>query len=235
MDRDLKRAIEKYIAAGRDVAGQARRVNELTRTIAAAGPFKDQPVAAVQWLPVDNIAANDYNPNRVAKNEMALLYVSINHDGYTQPIVAVKQGQDGAVIVDGFHRYSVARAHQDIFDKVKGHLPVAILDKPLNDRMASTIRHNRARGKHQVNGMANMVFSLLEKGWSDSDIAAELGMEAEELVRLKHITGFSKLFENVDYRRAWETNRQIKYKQDFDGSGGYGQFTKKEKDGGGSE
>jgi len=147
---------------------------------------------------------------------MRLLYVSIQHDGYTQPVVTVyDEEKDQYVIVDGFHRYTTMRLNQDIADRNNGLLPVVVIEKSINDRMASTIRHNRARGKHSVSGMANMVFQMLENGWSDEAICAELGVEADELVRLKHVTGFSKLFENVDYRRSWQTKRQIQLAKQY--------------------
>ncbi|NBQ17292.1 chromosome partitioning protein ParB [bacterium] len=175
---------------------------------------KSQPVDAVRWVPIEKVFANDYNPNSVAKNEMRLLYVSISHDGYTQPIVTVyDKAKDQYVIVDGFHRYTTMKLNKDLYDKTGGMLPVVVIEKSINDRMASTVRHNRARGKHSVTGMANMVFQMLDNGWKDEAICAELGVEADELIRLKHVTGFSKLFENVDYRKAWETKRQIQLKK----------------------
>lgn len=178
--------------------------------IARHSPLKGQPVDNVRWVPVDKVTPNDYNPNSVAKVEMHLLYTSILHDGYTQPIVTVYDGEtDTYIIVDGFHRYFTCAQNKDILDRNLGLLPVVVIDKPANDRMASTVRHNRARGRHSVDGMASMVFKMLDNGWLDQDICNELGMEAEELVRLKHITGFSKLFEDVDYKRAWETRRQM--------------------------
>ena len=174
------------------------------------------PVDLVRWVPIERVQANDYNPNSVATNEMRLLYTSIEHDGYTQPIVTVYDPDtEKYVIVDGFHRYLTARTHDDILERVNGRVPIVVIDKPINDRMASTVRHNRARGKHSVNGMASMVFSMLDNGWDDDAICNELGMEAEELVRLKHVTGFSKLFEDVEYRRAWETRRQIKLRKEW--------------------
>lgn len=115
-------------------------------------------------------------------------------------------------IVDGFHRYWTMRSNKELFERCKGRLPIVVIDKQMNDRMASTVRHNRARGKHSVDGMANMVFQMLENGMSDADICNELGMEAEELVRLKHITGFSKLFKDTEYNRAWVTKNQIRLK-----------------------
>ena len=118
--------------------------------------------------------------------------------------------KDRYEIVDGFHRYTIMKRYRDIHDRNHGLLPVVVIDKPINDRMASTIRHNRARGKHSVQGMSSMVFQMLENGWEDADICNELGMGAEELLRLKHITGFSKLFADVEYQKSWVTARQIR-------------------------
>jgi len=174
------------------------------------------PVSDVRWVPIEQVHANDYNPNSVAKNEMRLLYASIKHDGYTQPVVTVyDEERDRYVIVDGFHRYSVMKTNEDVYESTGGLLPIVVIDKSINDRMASTVRHNRARGKHSVAGMGNMVFHMLDNGWSDEQICAELGMEADELLRLKHVTGFSKLFENVEYRRAWESKRQLRIRKEF--------------------
>lgn len=172
-----------------------------------------QPVNDVLWVPLEKVHANDYNPNSVARAEMQLLYHSIKHDGYTQPVVTVyDETGDRFVIVDGFHRFFVAKSYPDIREMIGGLLPVVVLDKGINDRMAATVRHNRARGKHSVEGMSSMVFSMLDNGWTDAAICNELGMEAEELLRLKHITGFSKLFEDVEYKKAWVTKRQIMIK-----------------------
>ena len=176
----------------------------------------DDPVNDIRWVPIEQVEANDYNPNTVAKRELYLLKLSIEQDGYTQPVVTVYDAdRDKYVIVDGFHRYLVMLYHEDIRESRGGKLPVVVLDKSINDRMASTIRHNRARGKHQVSGMGNIVFSMLEEGWDDARICNELGMEPDELLRLKHVTGFSKLFENVEYRNAWETRRMIELKRDY--------------------
>jgi hypothetical protein len=189
--------------------------------------LKSQPVDYVRWVPIEKVKANDYNPNSVAKNEMRLLYVSILHDGYTQPVVTVyDEDSDSYVIVDGFHRYTTMRLHDDIRERNGGLLPVVVIDKSINDRMASTVRHNRARGKHSVSGMASMVFSMLDNGWGDEAICAELGLEADELIRLKHVTGFSKLFEDVEYRRAWEAKKQLEIRKAYEDrqrSGGEGE------------
>lgn len=147
---------------------------------------------------------------------MQLLYVSILHDGFTQPIVTVHDpGADQYVIVDGFHRYFTTKSNPDLLERTKGRVPIVVIDKSVADRMASTVRHNRARGKHSVQGMSQLVFQMLEEGWPDEQICNELGMEAEELVRLKHVTGFSKLFENTEYRQAWEHRAQLKIRKAY--------------------
>ncbi len=179
-------------------------------------PQQGEPVDFVRWVPVDQIRANDYNPNRVAENEMKLLHTSISHDGYTQPVVVIwDEETETYVIVDGFHRYLVLKNYKDIDGRTGGLLPVVVIEKDVNDRMASTVRHNRARGKHNVTGMGSMVFEMLNNGWGDAEVCAELGLEADELVRLKHVTGFSKLFEDVKYRRAWETRKQITLRKEY--------------------
>ena len=172
--------------------------------------LKTQPVNHIRWVDINKVQANDYNPNSVAKVEMGLLYTSIKHDGYTQPVVTIYDEKlDKYIIVDGFHRYFVCKSNKDILERNHGKLPIVVIDKDINDRMASTVRHNRARGKHSVNGMSHMVFTMLENGWKDEDICNHLGMEADELLRLKHITGFSKLFEDAEYSKAWTTKSQI--------------------------
>jgi ParB-like chromosome segregation protein Spo0J len=190
-------------------------LNQITRAawLEAECPH---PIGCVQWVPIEKVEANDYNPNAVASVEMRLLLVSITHDGYTQPVVVIWDNEkEKYVIVDGFHRTTTMRRCEELAAKTDGMLPVVIIDKEINDRMASTVRHNRARGKHSVAGMANMVFEMLEQGWSDERICSELGMSADELVRLKHVTGFSKLFENVEYRKAWEMKRQLEHKRAY--------------------
>lgn len=192
-------------------------LNDLREFIAEETDMKHDPVSNVKYVPIEKVQANDYNPNQVATNEMKLLYTSINHDGYTQPVVTVYDEKlDRYVVVDGFHRYSVMRHYKDIYELNKGMLPIVVLDKDINDRMASTIRHNRARGKHSVQGMSHIVFEMLDNGWTDVEIMDELGMEMEELIRLKHITGFSKLFENTEYAKAWEHEKQIRLRKEYE-------------------
>lgn len=174
------------------------------------------PVDLIRWVPVTQVQANDYNPNSVASNELKLLHTSISHDGYTQPIVTIwDETLKKYVIIDGFHRYFTCRSNKDIQEMTKGKVPIVVLEKSINDRMASTVRHNRARGKHSVTGMSNLVFNMLDNGWDDHAICNELGMEPDELVRLKYITGFAKLFEDVEYHKAWESRRQLELKREW--------------------
>lgn len=172
--------------------------------------ISDQPINEVRWIPIEKIHANDYNPNSVATPEMKLLYTSVKADGYTQPVVCIyDEKKDRYVIVDGFHRYSIMRRYKDIYASCEGKLPCVVLKgKTMNDLMASTVRHNRARGKHSINGMSNIVMEMLMNGASDYEVCNNLGLEAEELVRLKYITGYAKLYENGEYSRAAMTARQ---------------------------
>jgi ParB-like chromosome segregation protein Spo0J len=168
------------------------------------------PVSRVLWVPVEKVYANDYNPNAVALMEMKLLYVSIKHDGFTMPCVTIRDPpNDRWVIVDGFHRYSIMKRYRDIYERNHGLLPIVEIDKPLNDRMASTIRHNRARGRHSIDGMSNLVIQMLNNGWGDKRICDELGLEKEELIRLKHLTGYARFFLNREFSPAMETSHQI--------------------------
>lgn len=178
----------------------------------------DHPVSHVTWVDVDEVEPNDYNPNNVASREMKLLYTSIKADGFTQPVVTIwDEERSKYVIVDGFHRYFICKNNADIREQTNGQVPIVVIQKNINERMASTIRHNRARGTHTVTGMSNMVFSLLENGWDDAEICNHLGMEPDELLRLKHITGFSKLFQDTEYNKAWETKHQILLRQKQNG------------------
>lgn len=194
-------------------------LEELKEEIHNLSPLKEQPVNRVRWVDIEKVCPNDYNPNAVARKEMGLLYTSILHDGYTQPVVTIfDEERDMFVIIDGFHRYFTCKTNKDILDRNHGKLPIVVLDKSINDRMASTVRHNRARGEHSVTGMSSMVFQMLENGWDDVAICNELGMSAEELLKLKHITGFSKLFEDAEYTRSWETKNQILKRKEYQDS-----------------
>lgn len=163
------------------------------------------PVYNVIRVPVEKIRANEYNPNKVARPEMELLYQSIKEDGYTMPIVCYYHAEDDMYeIVDGFHRYTIILRHKDIFEREGGCLPVSVIDKPISERMASTIRHNRARGTHNIDLMSNIVAELVEMGKSDAWIARHLGMDVDEILRLKQITGLAALFADKEFSRAWE-------------------------------
>jgi len=184
-------------------------INKERKALHEECPIK-QPIDYVMWVPIEKVEPNGYNPNSVATVEMGLLYKSIKKDGYTQPIVTIyDKKKDKYVIVDGFHRYYVCKTKKDIYDRNMGMLPIVVIDKNISERMAATVRHNRARGEHSIDGMSNLVFKMLDEGMSDADVCNELGMEPEELLKLKHLTGFSKLFANTEYKKAWETKNQI--------------------------
>lgn len=162
------------------------------------------PVYNVQRVHVEDIQANAYNPNHVATPEMKLLYQSIKEDGYTMPIVCYKLDNGKYEIVDGFHRYMTMLNHKDIYDRECGCLPVVVIDKDISNRMASTIRHNRARGTHSIELMSNIVAELVQAGMSDAWILKNIGMDAEELLRLKQITGIASLFINGEFTETTE-------------------------------
>ena len=162
------------------------------------------PVYNVISVPIEKVVANDYNPNAVAPPEMKLLELSIWEDGFTQPIVTYYDAvNDKYIVVDGFHRYSILKTSKRIHDRENGMLPVVVIDKEIGERMASTIRHNRARGTHNIDLMSNIVVELVEMGKSDGWIAKHLGMDVDELLRLKQITGLAALFKDREYSKSW--------------------------------
>lgn len=164
------------------------------------------PVYHIQSVPIEKIEPNTYNPNSVAPPELSLLYDSIREDGYTMPIVCYYDGdRDTYVIVDGFHRYRIMLDYPDIYEREEGRLPVSVIDKPLDCRMASTIRHNRARGSHDVDLMSNIIKELHELGRSDAWLSKHLGMDRDEILRLRQITGLTALFKDVNFGRAWKS------------------------------
>lgn len=181
-------------------------INELRSVIHKLSPFATEPVDFVRWVPFDEVTANDYNPNIVAPPEMELLRISIIADGYTQPIVA-NRASDQYIVIDGFHRNRVGRECNDVRERVHGYLPVVQIREAQTDtpeRMASTIRHNRARGKHTVDGMSDIVLALKRRNWSDEKIGRELGMDPDEVLRLTQISGLAEMFANKDFSQAWE-------------------------------
>lgn len=176
----------------------------------------ESPVYNVRAVPIEKVKANDYNPNAVAPPEMALLETSIWEDGYTQPIVTYYDHvNDLYIVVDGFHRYLTIKNSKRIYDREKGHLPVVVIDKELGDRMASTIRHNRARGTHNIELMSTIVAELVEMGKGDRWICQHIGMSLDELLRLKQITGVAALFANRSFSQSWEAD-EIDESQLFD-------------------
>ena len=163
------------------------------------------PVYNVRAVPIDKIHANSYNPNSVAPPEMELLYKSIKEDGYTMPIVCYYiADNDTYEIVDGFHRYTTMLRHKDIYEREGGMMPVVVIEKDISNRMASTIRHNRARGSHSIELMSNIVSELTKSGMSDAWILKNIGMDADELLRLKQLSGLAELFKNKPYTEAEE-------------------------------
>lgn len=188
---------------------EAEKIDALNKARSALhdiSPFRDEPVDCVLWVPCDQVEANDYNPNAVAPPEMKLLEISIGEDGYTQPIVAWGKNEYYEV-VDGFHRNRVGKECKDIRQRVHGYLPITLINsdrEDKGDRIAATIRHNRARGKHQVAAMSDIVLELSRRNWSDAKIGRELGMEPDEVLRLKQITGLAELFADADFSKAWE-------------------------------
>lgn len=157
------------------------------------------PVYNIKAIPIEDIDANSYNPNHVAPPEMRLLYESIKEDGYTMPVVVYPKPDGRYEIVDGYHRYTVMLTHRDIYERENGKLPCSILDKDVSNRMASTIRHNRARGSHSIELMMNIVGELKKAGMSDAWIMKEIGMDADELLRYKQISGLAELFKDRNY------------------------------------
>jgi ParB-like chromosome segregation protein Spo0J len=184
-------------------------INDLRYTIHILSPFKNEPVDYVKWVVNEDVVANDYNPNKVAPPEMELLEVSIMNDGYTQPIVSWSNPDKGKTeVIDGFHRNRVGKESKVVNQRVKGYLPIVDIRKEQsgkNDRIASTIRHNRARGKHQVNAMSEIVIELKNRNWTNKRISKQLGMDEEEVLRLCQISGLEHLFSDSDFSNAWES------------------------------
>ncbi len=200
--------VERLCALLMDVAPDERmeELNAIRTALHRVSPMKHHPVDLVLWVPAEGVAANEYNPNTVAPPEMRLLELSIAEDGYTQPVVTWAEG-DARETIDGFHRGEVGRSCATVRASTLGLLPVTTVNANrtgLSDRMASTIRHNRARGQHQVSGMSDIVRDLAKRNWSDKKIAKNLGMEPDEVLRLKQISGLAELFADQDFSEAWE-------------------------------
>ena len=204
MNETLKKELERIEKLSID--DKVKELNELKKEIKKISPFTKEPVDCVIWVKSDEVVANEYNPNHVAPPEMELLHTSIKEDGYTQPIV-VYQHDGKYEVVDGFHRNRVGKEYKDINERIKGYLPVVVINEDVSDkgqRIASTIRHNRARGKHQVEAMSDIVLDLRKRNWSNEKIAKKLGMDADEVLRLAQITGLAEMFADKDFNEAWE-------------------------------
>jgi ParB-like chromosome segregation protein Spo0J len=192
---------------GLDHAELVEAINKLREEIHVFSPFKTEPVDFVRWVSAPVVHANDYNPNSVAPPEMELLRTSIREDGYTQPIVAMLDEAGTYEVIDGFHRHRVGKECAEIQARVHGYLPLVQIRQEQVDkanRMASTIRHNRARGKHKVEAMSDIVIELKRRNWTDEKIARELGMDADEVLRLCQITGLAEAFKDQQFSSAWE-------------------------------
>ena len=182
-------------------------LNEMRRHLHEISPFQGEPVDCLQWVRESKVKKNAYNPNNVGAPEMELLKHSIRSDGYTQPIVAFKKSDGSYEVVDGFHRNLVGKTDEEIKERIHGYLPLVVINegrKNITDRMAATIRHNRARGRHQIGAMSDIVVELARRRWSDQKIAKELGMTADEVLRLKQITGLAEVFQDREFSEAWE-------------------------------
>ncbi|MFO7173913.1 MAG: ParB/RepB/Spo0J family partition protein [Bacillota bacterium] len=208
--------VQEAVAKGQELASllaqlpepeRIEALNRIRQALHEVSPFQAEPVDCVLWVPADQVRGNDYNPNNVAPPEMRLLEHSIAMDGYTQPIVAWPEGEGEYVVVDGFHRHRVGKESKRVRQRIRGYLPITLIrpDRAdIKDRMAATIRHNRARGVHGVVPMAELVARLIREGWTDSQIARELGMDPDEVLRFKQATGLPSLFRDHPYSRAWE-------------------------------
>ena len=209
---DLKNAITEAFE-GLSLPETVELLNGVRDHLSTVSPFAAEPVDMVRWVPVDEVHANDYNPNVVAPPEMELLRLSITADGYTQPIVTMPD-EAGRQVIDGFHRNRVGRECEDVAQRIHGYLPVVTIRpdrEGRNDRIASTIRHNRARGKHQIDAMSDIVIELKRRNWADARIAKELGMDADEVLRLCQITGLSELFSDEEFSRAWNVGDETDF------------------------
>lgn len=190
---------------------QIETINKVKQELKSISPFAVEPVDCVQWVKEELVIANDYNPNNVAPPEMELLHTSIQEDGYTQPIVVYQH--DGIYeVVDGFHRNRVGKEYKDIRERIHGYLPVTVINDDRHekaDRIASTIRHNRARGKHKIDAMSDIVIELKRRNWSDAKIGKELGMDPDEVLRLTQITGLAEMFKDKEFSEAWEVDTAL--------------------------
>lgn len=203
---------------GKNLEEQVEILNTVKLILHELSPLKNEPVDCVLWVKNNLVEANDYNPNNVAPPEMRLLEHSIMADGYTQPVVTFKKTQDKTIfenkesreVVDGFHRTRVGKESKEVRERVHGYIPVVTINQhreEKGDRIAATIRHNRARGKHRIDAMAEIVIELKRRNWSDKKIGSELGMDPDEVLRLCQITGLAEMFSDQEFSEAWEADQ----------------------------
>ncbi len=208
MNHTLKlhlQAIKVFIAS-QDLETQVEFLNECKKELHSISPMKFEPVDCVLWVKNETVYANDYNPNTVAPIEMQLLEVSILEDGYTQPVVTFDE-IDKRMVVDGFHRTRVSKESDAVKTRIHGYVPVVTINEhktDKGDRIASTVRHNRARGKHRVDSMSDIVCDLKKRNWSDKKISRQLGMDEDEILRLTQISGLAEMFADREFSEAWE-------------------------------
>jgi ParB-like chromosome segregation protein Spo0J len=199
---DIKNFVETFKSDDEKI----KIINDIKIALHEVSPLSNEPVDCVLWVKNDVVHANDYNPNSVATPEMELLKISIENDGYTQPIVTY--AEDGKiVVVDGFHRNRVGKEYETVRNRVKGYLPITLIRESQTDRgdrIASTIRHNRARGKHSINGMSEIVVELKRRNWSNVKIGKQLGMDTDEVLRLCQITGLAEMFKDNEFSKSWD-------------------------------
>lgn len=209
---DAKKIIENDLSE-MSLSEKVNYINDIREFIHQHSPFKNEPVDFVKWVLNDGVVANDYNPNKVAPPEMELLEVSIMNDGYTQPIVTWNNHEKEKIeVIDGFHRNRVGKESKIIASRIQGYLPIVNIrteQSDKNDRIASTIRHNRARGKHQVDAMSEIVIELKNRNWTNKRISKQLGMDEEEVLRLCQVSGLEHLFTDADFSKAWESSDYV--------------------------
>lgn len=207
MENLLQKSIAEVIEQIKNAptAEAVKILNEVRAALHDVSPFKEEPVDFVRWVESETVQANDYNPNAVAPPEMELLRLSIENDGYTQPIVVYENLINE--VVDGFHRSRCGKEYPSIKARVHGFLPVVPINNARTgkaDRIASTIRHNRARGKHAVSIMSEIVVDLRKRNWTDEKISKELGMDKDEVLRLYQVSGLTEMFADKDFSQSWE-------------------------------
>jgi ParB-like chromosome segregation protein Spo0J len=210
METSTRELIDKI--AGLDIGARVDAINEIKLALHEISPMWAEPVDCVLWVKGEQVIANDYNPNKVAPPEMVLLGVSIDEDGFTQPIVTFSEEANTYTVIDGFHRNRVGKEIAPIKERLHGYLPVTVIRPDREgrcDRIASTIRHNRARGKHTIGGMTDIVVELKRRNWSNEKIGRELGMDPDEILRLSQISGLAEMFADRNFSEAWEAENVL--------------------------